>query len=140
MPSITGQLGVTLTVRDVERSAKWYVALLEMRVRYNYRSDDGSTHYVCLDHPEGVLELCLVSHATDTGEPFSEFRTGLDHLEFLVTSSDDLLGWAEKLDHLGISHSGVKAPSYTRNSMITFRDPDDIQLEFFWKAPQETES
>jgi hypothetical protein len=33
---------------------------------------------------------------------------GLDHLEFLV--------------------------AYTANAMLTFRDPDNIQLEFFWRA------
>lgn len=139
MPSITGQLGVILNVRDVGRSAEWYETLLGMQERYNYRSDDGSMHYVCLDHPDGVLELCLVSHARNSGEPFNEFRTGLDHLEFLVTNRESLLEWAERLDHLGIPHSGVKTLDYTRNSMITFRDPDDIQLEFFWKAPPNTE-
>ena len=36
--------------------------------------------------------------------------------------------WAEKLDRLGIQHSGVKEPEYTRNAMLTFSDPDNIQL------------
>ena len=44
----------------------------------------------------------------------------------------DLDTWAERLDALGIAHSGVKQPSYTKNAMLTFRDPDNIQLEFFW--------
>ena len=41
----------------------------------------------------------------------------------------------EKLDRLGIQHSGIKEPEYTRNAMLTFRDPDNIQLEFFWRSP-----
>lgn len=65
---------------------------------------------------------------------FSEFRTGLDHLEFLVSQRSDLEGWASRLDDLGIEHSGVKQPSYTANAMLTFRDPDNIQLELFWRA------
>ena len=68
-------------------------------------------------------------------DPFSEFRTGLDHLEFLLDRREDLDEWATKLDDLGIQHSGVKMPEYTRNAMLTFRDPDNIQLEFFWRAP-----
>jgi hypothetical protein len=28
----------------------------------------------------------------------------------------------------------IKEPPYTANAMLTFRDPDDIQLEFFWRA------
>ncbi len=35
----------------------------------------------------------------------------------------------------GSRHSGVKELEYTPNAMLTFRDPDDIQLEFFWRAP-----
>ena len=66
---------------------------------------------------------------------FSEFRAGLDHLEFLVPQRSDLDTWASRLDDLGIGHSGVKQPSYTENAMLTFRDPDNIQLEFFWHAP-----
>jgi hypothetical protein len=65
---------------------------------------------------------------------FDAFRIGLDHLEFLVSQRSDLGAWAGRLDELGIRHSGVKEPPYTANAMLTFRDVDDIQLEFFWRA------
>jgi glyoxylase I family protein len=65
---------------------------------------------------------------------FDEFRSGLDHLEFLVAQRSDLDAWAAWLDELGIRRSGVKEPPYTANAMLTFRDPDDIQLECFWRA------
>jgi hypothetical protein len=42
--------------------------------------------------------------------------------------------WVAHLDALGVAHSGITEPSYTRNAMLTFRDPDNIQLEFFWRA------
>lgn len=135
MPSITGQVGVILTVRDVDRSAAWYAALLGMAMRYSHIADDGSMHYVCLDHPTAALDLCLVSHAAGPRDEFSEYRAGLDHLEFLVSSREELVAWASRLDQLGVAHSGVRELSYTRNSMVTFRDPDNIQLEFFWRAP-----
>lgn len=76
-----------------------------------------------------------VGHQQHSGEPFSEFQTGLDHLEFLVDRREELNEWAERLNRLGIPHSGVKEPEYTRNAMLTFRDLDNIQLEFFWRAP-----
>ena len=47
----------------------------------------------------------------------------------------DLDSWASRLDELGVRHSGIKQPSYTANAMLTFRDPDNIQLELFWRAP-----
>ena len=105
-----------------------------MRELYDFTSPDGDLRYICLVEPSSNLVLCLVGHATNPGEPFSEVRTGLDHLEFLVGSRDDLYEWAERLDELHIAHSGVKELSYTENAMLTFRDPDNIQLEFFWRA------
>jgi catechol 2,3-dioxygenase-like lactoylglutathione lyase family enzyme len=134
VPSIPGRVEVNLTVRDPLLSAAWYAELLGMQTRYAHTSDDGQMRYICLVEPSSSLVLCLVGHAKSTGEPFTEFRTGLDHLEFLVASRDDLEHWAERLDELGVPHSGVKNPGYTANAMLTFRDPDNIQLEFFWRA------
>jgi catechol-2,3-dioxygenase len=94
-------------------------------------------HYICLLEPESELVLCLVGHMDNPGEPFDEVHTGLDHLEFIVDSRDELNEWATRLDELGIAHSGVKAPPYTQNAMLTFRDPDQIQLEFFWRSPSD---
>ena len=135
MPSITGRVELNLTVRDPQRSAAWYAELFGMQVRYDYTPADGRMRYICLEEPTTELVLCLVGHASNSGEAFSEFRTGLDHLELLVARRDDLQAWAERLDELGIAHSGVKEPAHTRNAMLTFRDPDNIQLELFWRAP-----
>jgi glyoxylase I family protein len=105
-----------------------------MQKRYDFVSAEGRMRYISLVEPSSELVLCLVGHATNPGEAFSEFRTGLDHLEFLVATRGDLQEWAERLDELGVAHSGVKEPPYTQNAMLTFRDPDNIQLEFFWRA------
>jgi len=122
-------------VTDRDRSAIWYRQLLDMTVRRENVSPDGSVRDVCLVEPNTGLEICLVEYASGSREPFDEFRPGLDHLEFLVANRSDLDDWAARLDALGIPHSGVKEPSYTQNAMITFRDPDNVQLEFFWFAP-----
>jgi catechol-2,3-dioxygenase len=135
VPSISGRVEVNLTVRDPAASATWYSELLDLRVLYDFAGEDGRLRYVALVEPESKLVLCLVGHKEHSGEPFSEFRTGLDHLEFLVDHREDLDDWAERLNRLGIPHSGVKEPEYTRNAMLTFRDPDNIQLEFFWRVP-----
>ncbi len=135
VPSITGRMEVNLTVRDPVRSAAWYAELLGMRQLYEFVSPDDRMHYISLVEPKSELVLCVVGHATNPGEPFREVVTGLDHLEFLVDSREELYEWAHRLDDLGIAHSGVKEPSYTDNAMLTFRDPDEIQLEFFWRSP-----
>lgn len=134
MPSLTGRVEVNLTVRDPVRSAAWYSQLLGMRPLYEYVPDDERPTYSCLVDPGTGFVLCLVGHHDNPGDAFSEQRTGLDHLEFLVDERADLDEWAARLDELGIEHSGVKEPAHTQNAMLTFRDPDNIQLEFFWRA------
>ncbi len=135
VPPLSGRVEVNLTVLNPARSAAWYAELLGMETRYESVSTDGRLTYVSLVDPRSGLVLCLVGHAANPGQGFSEFRTGLDHLEFLVERRGDLDEWAARLDELGIAHSGVKRLTYTNNSMLTFRDPDNIQLEFFWRSP-----
>ena len=135
MPSISGRVEVNLTVRGPGTSASWYATLLDLDVLYDFTGSDGRMRYVALVEPTTQLVLCLVGHAANPGDPFSELHTGLDHLEFLVNRRDDLDEWVEKLDRLGVDHSSVKEPEYTRNAMVTFRDPDGIPLEFFWRSP-----
>lgn len=132
VPSITGRLEITLSVRDPPSSAAWYTALLGMQ---QTTSDDGQMRYICLREPESAFVLCLVGHTANPGDEFDDHRTGLDHLEFVVEAREDLVEWVARLDEMGVEHSGVKEFDYTANSMITFRDPDNIQLEFFWRAP-----
>ncbi len=134
VPSITGRIEVNLTVRDPLASAAWYAQLLGMEHLYEFVPADGRVSYACLVEPGSGLVLCFVGHQTNPGDPFDETHTGLDHLEFLVATRDELDEWASRLDHLGVEHSGVKQPAHTENAMLTFRDPDNIQLEFFWRS------
>ena len=133
MPDIIGQI-VILTVNDAARSAAWYRDLLGIPETGRYVEPDGHVALVQLGEARSGLQLCLVDHGEAAGT-FNEFRAGLDHLEFLVSQRSDLDSWASRLDELGVHHSGVKQPSHTANGTLTFRDPDNIQLEFFWRAP-----
>jgi glyoxylase I family protein len=131
-PQVAGQI-IILTVSDADRSAAWYASVLGWAENGRYIQPDGHVHQVSLADPRSGLQMCLVSHQTGTGV-FDEFRPGLDHLEFLVAQRGDLSTWVTRLDELGVPHSGVKEPPYTANAMLTFRDPDNIQLEFFWRG------
>ena len=135
MPRITGYLSPTLTVTNLERSVSWYRDLFTLTIRREYEPPDKSQRDACLVDPDSGLEVCLVEYAKGPKQPFNEYAPGLDHLEFLVADRVDLDEWVERLDSLGIANSGVKEPPYTRNAILTFRDPDNIQLEFFWNAP-----
>jgi catechol 2,3-dioxygenase-like lactoylglutathione lyase family enzyme len=136
VPSISGRVEVNLTVRDPVRSAAWYSELLGLEQRYDHTSDDGQLRYVVVQNLAIGFILGLVGHAANSGAALNETSTGLDHLEFLVDRREDVDEWAARLDELGIPHSGVKDLDYTPNRMLTFRDPDNIQLEFLWRAPK----
>lgn len=131
---MSGRVEVNLTVRDPARSAAWYSELLGLEQRYDHTSDDGQLRYVVVQDLAIGFVLGLVGHGTNSGAAFDETTTGLDHLEFLVDRREDLDEWVVRLDELGVPHSGVKQLHYTPNRMLTFRDPDNIQLEFFWRA------
>jgi catechol 2,3-dioxygenase-like lactoylglutathione lyase family enzyme len=125
-------------VRDPAQSALWYREVFGLETLSEYAGDDGVVGHVCIgDRGNGVL-LCFVHHAESSGDAFSEFHTGLDHVEFFVPARTDLDEWVSTLDSLGVEHSGVKAPAGSKNAMLTFRDPDNIQLELFfdglWQA------
>jgi glyoxylase I family protein len=129
MPSFTGVLYVGLSVRDVRRSADWYRELFGMEVeKENFDSSSWPSNWdeVLLRHPPSGLLIGLLQHPQNPGEPFSEFRTGLDHVEFQVGSLEELHAWEGRLTELGILHSGIQ-----QAHILTFRDPDNIQLEFF---------
>ena len=68
--------------------------------------------YICRVEPHSELMLCLVGHCANPGEEFSEFRTGLDHLELLVDRRDDLHEWARRLTSSG-SHTRMSRNSTT---------------------------
>lgn len=73
-----------------------------------------------------------MSRLGSQSDRFDERRIGLDHVEFLVPSRTALDDWAEHLDRIGVVHSGIKEPEYGSAAMVTLRDPDNIQLEFYW--------
>lgn len=135
MPTITGRIGLILTVNDPVMSAGWYQSVFGFGAIGQQADSDGRVEQICLRDDASGFTICLVSHKLNPGYPFSETWNGLDHVEFFVSSPDELEAWAGWLDALGLVHSGVKAPAYTANRMITFRDPDNIQLELFWEGP-----
>jgi glyoxylase I family protein len=130
MPNLTGTFSIDLTVLDVPRSSLWYAELLEMETRREYRSDDGQLVHVVLSHSSG-LTIGLIQHEVQGSSVFDERNVGLDHLEFIVPEVEDVYKWANRLDELGVAHSGVMEFEHTTGVMVTFRDPDNIQLEFY---------
>ncbi|MBA2718658.1 MAG: VOC family protein [Chloroflexi bacterium] len=127
-PTFKGVLYFGLSVRDLARSTAWYRDVLGLEVeRENIGGSAWASDWdeVVLRHSDSGLLIGLLQHPSNPGDTFSEFRTGLDHLELEVGSPGELEAWRQRLDTYGVTHSGAHP------HIVTFRDPDNIQLEFF---------
>jgi catechol 2,3-dioxygenase-like lactoylglutathione lyase family enzyme len=85
-----------------------------------------------MHHPDAGVTIGLAGHAANPGEPFDELRTGLDHIAFTVTGRSELEGWLQRLEEHGVDHSPIKEGA--SGWLITFRDPDNIQLELYTRG------
>jgi glyoxylase I family protein len=118
---------VALTVTDLEASAKWYRRLFGIEPAVD--EDTGPYRHVIFVLPAGGVVSLHLHPTTDRSDRFSEFRTGLDHLAFHVGERAELEAWGARLDDLGIEHGQIVDAHY--GSGLSFRDPDNIALEFF---------
>lgn len=124
---------VAITVSDLERSIQWYSRLFGADPVLDEDEEGGQFHHTVFVLDGGQLFGLHTHHGKEAGDRADEKRTGLDHVGFAVGSHAELERWAGKLDELGIAHGGVKRAHY--GSGVSFRDPDNIALEFF-TAPE----
>ena len=129
---ISGIHHLGLTVRDVDASADWYQRVLEFRRVGHYESPDGARRKVFLNHDRLGVRLGLTQHRDGSRNDFDETCVGLDHLAFAVHDRRDLESWAARLAAELVTSSAI-APANTIPGafVLVFRDPDNIQLEFF---------
>jgi catechol 2,3-dioxygenase-like lactoylglutathione lyase family enzyme len=134
MPAFRAISHLDLSVSDAERSASWYVETLGLRrVR---RSDLDNRIMIVLVHPDTGLVIGLNQHHAQTGDRFDEHRPGLDHVGFTVSERSELDRWQQRLAELGVEHSPVSDSPSGSGTALVFRDPDNIQLEFWWTRPK----
>lgn len=118
---------VAVTVRDLDTSRGWYRRLFDAEPVLDEPTDGGFHHTV---FAVGGTLLGLHQHpSTSSTDAFDEHRIGLDHVAFGCASRTDLEAWASRLDELGVPHGGIVDAHY--GSGLSFRDPDNIALEFF---------
>ena len=130
-PALAGIQHVGLTVSDIEASVEWYIRVLGLERQFDephHHSNHGG-YAVVLGTPDMSLNVGLDHHPANSGESFDPTRTGLDHVCFQVADADALNAWAAHLDQIGAANSGVYAMEGTPFRLLTFNDPDGIQLE-----------
>lgn len=134
-PAITGIHHLSVTVRDIEASAGWYQRLLgaqRVPMTFPHYEREETGYGVLLLEPRSGLAIGLHTNTGNNGAEFDEAQTGLDHVGFHVSSRSELEAWTNWLDALGIPHSGIRTGQEPfPYATLVFRDPDNIQLEFF---------
>ena len=70
--------------------------------------------------------------AAGHGGEADEFRTGMDHLAFGVSSQEELTAWETALDERDIPFTPTADTPIGK--VVVFRDPDNVQLEFWLPA------
>ena len=120
---------VAITVTDLGRSTEWYRALFGSDPVLDEDESISNFHHTVFVLGGEQLFGLHTHPAGQSGTDFSELVTGLDHVAFACADRAELATWAGKLDELGIAHGGVVDAHY--GSGLSFRDPDNIALEFF---------
>ena len=118
---------IILSVSDLDRAKAFYGDLLGFAVQ-EVDPQFGSMFYFMVGEAASVW---VMRHAaTPADDRFSEFRIGLDHLAFTAPDEAWLRAMADRLIAAGVATQGVET-FVTGNLYCAFRDPDNIQLEFW---------
>jgi glyoxylase I family protein len=121
---VSGFHHVTLNVTDLPRAREFYEGVLGFEVVQDF---PGRKLSFRVGESRARLVLCPPPGAPDR-DRFSEYRIGLDHVAFGASRAE--------LDRLGaaLSAAGVTSDLHydpVGPAVLSFRDPDNIQLEFF---------
>ena len=126
MPEFPALSHVAVTVYDLGVSRPWYNALFGVDPVMD--EDTGTFHHVVW--MLGSTIYGIHQHSSPSSSlPFDELRPGLDHIAFGCSNRNELETWHARLDELGIANGGIVDAPY--GSGLSFRDPDNIALEFF---------
>jgi catechol 2,3-dioxygenase-like lactoylglutathione lyase family enzyme len=113
---------IIMTIKDVKISQAFYGDVLGFEI---IPVADGFFF-----RTGGVAIFFFPSNRPIPDDRFNEFRIGLDHLSFTAPSEAALHSLAEQLQASGVETKGVET-YHTANKYVAFRDPDNIQLEYW---------
>jgi glyoxylase I family protein len=123
-PAITH---LAITVSDLTVSVPWYVQLFGSEPVLD--EDTGPFRHVVFAIGRDMLFGLHEFPDRDRTTGFDPRRPGLDHVAFACADRVELARRQDRLDELDIKHGGIVDAHY--GSGLSFRDPDDIALEFF---------
>jgi glyoxylase I family protein len=126
MPDFPAITHVALTVSDLSVSVPWYQQLFGSDPVID--EDTGPFRHVVW-MVGGTLVGLHQFPDPNKDVTFDERRPGLDHLAFACRDRSELEQWEQRLNEQGVKHGGIVDAPY--GSGLSFRDPDNLPLEFF---------
>lgn len=128
MLGVSGFGHVSVTVSDLDRSALWYEQVLGLEKVAELHKP--TFRKVIFEDAASRIVISLTHHGEkSSGDSATEFRTGLDHLAFVVPSFRELEAWRARLDEFAVQRTEILETS--TGWVLVFRDPDNLQLEFY---------
>ena len=116
---------IILTVADPDRSDAFYRRILGVEI------GGGNENIRWLSCDNFLLAFQRAPHKPIPNDHFDENRIGLDHFAFSVDSRKQLEELLATLAEFGISTAGIEFDPDGREEYVCFRDPDNIQVEFY---------
>jgi catechol 2,3-dioxygenase-like lactoylglutathione lyase family enzyme len=130
-PTTSGIHHIALRSTDLARSRRFYADVLGFPVVL-----EAPGLFLFLAGATAVAVRAPDSE-TPTGDVFSPFRAGLDHLALACADERELQRVAAALVSADIENTGVKVDFMLNRRYVAFKDPDRIAWEFFM-APNGT--
>jgi catechol 2,3-dioxygenase-like lactoylglutathione lyase family enzyme len=119
-------LHVKVPVSNVERSARWYAWLLDLRLIMEFVEDD-ELRGVVLAEPVTGVRIALRDRAFSSSKPVLD---GFDLIAFEMTSLQALEDFAQRCADLDIHTTGVHYFDNGASAGMDIPDPDGTALRF----------
>ena len=116
---------ITVRVGDMDRSASFFSET------FGFNVDDSMSDRRRFRVGETRVVLKDALPSTPANDRFSEFRIGVDHISLSVGTGDDLARCVNALRAAGMETQGIQKVPELDAVLVAFRDPDNIQWEFF---------
>lgn len=125
MVNVVGVDHIVLVVSDIKTTQDFYSIVFGKELEM----DDEHSFHVPAGNAKVFFALPSGKHTKN--DRFNENRIGLDHLAFRVTLRNELEKVLINLKKLKATTLGIEVDKYGNKEYICFRDPDNIQVEFY---------